>query len=69
MRSAKEVDSARFAVGPWQRAEEAFQRGESAFKDSDFETAKKLFKLAKEQAEIAENATRLKKFKSGDSFP
>lgn len=69
IRSARDVDSARFSVASWQKAEEAFHKGENAFKENDFENAKKLFRIAKEHAESAENQTRLKKFKSGDSFP
>lgn len=69
VRAARDVDSARYSTTSWHKAEEAFRNGEKAFKDNDFAQAKRYFKLAKEYAESAENATRLKKFKSGDSFP
>ena len=69
VRAAQEVDSARFATGLWHRAEENFRNGQKAFKDSDYGPAKTYFKRAVEFAERAENATRLKKFQTGDSFP
>ena len=69
VRAAQEVDSARFATGLWHRAEENYRNGEKAFKESDFDLALGYFQKATEFAERAENATRLKKFQSGDSFP
>ncbi len=69
VRSARDFDSARYSTTTLHKAEEAFRNGEKCFKDNDFEQAKRYFRLAKEFAERAENATRLKKFKSGDSFP
>lgn len=69
VRAARDVDSARFSTTTLHKAEEALRNGEKAFKDNDFEVAKRYFKLAKEHAESAENATRLKKFRTGDSFP
>lgn len=69
VKAAQEVDSARFATGLWHRAEENFRNGQKAFKESDYGPAKVYFKKAVEFAERAENATRLKKFQTGDSFP
>lgn len=69
VKAAQEVDSARFATGLWHRAEENFRNGQKAFKESDYGPAKTYFKKATEFAERAENATRLKKFQTGDSFP
>lgn len=69
VRSAQEVDSARFSTGLYNRAEESYRNGAKSFKDADFKEAKQFFKRAIEYAERAENATRLKKFQSGDSFP
>jgi hypothetical protein len=69
VRSAQEFDSARFATAAWNKADEAFRNGQKAFKDGDFDQAKVLFVSAQREAERAENATRLKKFQSGDSFP
>ena len=69
VRGARDVDSARFSTTTMHKAEEAFRNGEKAFKDNDFEEAKRYFQRSKELAESAENATRLKKFKSGDTFP
>lgn len=69
VRAAQDVDSARFATALWNKAEENFRLGEKAYKDADFGIAKKRFVYAQSFAEKAENATRLKKFQSGDSFP
>lgn len=67
--SAQEVDSARFAPGLWAKAEESYRKGEKAYKEFEFDEARKLFRMAISFAERAEDATRLKKFESGDSFP
>lgn len=69
VRAAQEVDSARFASGLWAKAEENYRKGEQAYKDIEFEKAKAFFRNATKYAERAEDATRLKKFESGDSFP
>ena len=67
--SAREVDSAKNAPGFWNRAEDIYRTAEKEFKENDFEQAKKHFVLATQFAEKAENATKLKKFQSGDSYP
>ena len=69
VRAAQDVDAARFAVGFWNKAEENYRLGQRAWKEAEFEEARTRFKRAQEFAERAENATRLKKFQSGDSFP
>ncbi len=68
-RAAQDVDSPRFATGLWNKAEENFRKGEKAWKDAEFEEARKYFKRSIGYSERAENATRLKKFQTGDSFP
>ncbi len=69
VRAAQEVDSAQYATGYWNKAEESFRKGEQSWKDNENDGAKKYFKLAQQYAERAENATRLKKFQTGDSLP
>lgn len=69
VRAAQDVDSARFSTGLWHKAEESYRNGQKSYKDADFADAKQFFRRAVEYAERAENATRLKKFQSGDSFP
>lgn len=69
IRAAQDVDSARFAPGLWNKADENYRSGMKSYKDQDFLDAKAFFKKATDLAERAENATRLKKFQSGDSFP
>jgi hypothetical protein len=67
--SAQEVDSGRFAGGLWAKAEENYRYGEKAYRDYEFDSAKIYFRKATYFAERAEDATRMKKFESGDSFP
>ncbi len=67
--AAQEVDSAQYATGLWNKAEENFRSGEKAWKDSEFEVAAKYFARATQFAERAENATKLKKFQTGESLP
>jgi hypothetical protein len=69
VRAAQEFDAARFASSSWNKADENYRNGQKAFKDGDFDQAKVFFVTAQREAERAENATRLKKFQSGDSFP
>jgi hypothetical protein len=69
VQAARDADSPRFAPGFWARADENFRLAEREYKDSDFEAAKLHFHMAQKFAEKAENATRLKKFKTGDSYP
>lgn len=69
VKAAQDVDSARFALGLWSRAEQNYTAAQRAYRDNEFENAKKHFLLAIQFAEKAENATRLKRFQSGDSFP
>ncbi len=69
VRAAQDADSARFATGIWNKAEENFRAGQKAYRDADFDNAKKFFQQALLHAEKAENVTRLKKFQTGESFP
>jgi hypothetical protein len=69
MRAAQDVDSARFSSGLWNKADDSYRSGQRAFKEAEFASAKSYFKDALQLAERAENATRLKKFQTGDSFP
>lgn len=69
IKAAQDVDSARFSGGYWNRASDDFREGEKAWKDAEYETAKRLFKSAIQLSERAENATRLKRFQTGDGLP
>jgi hypothetical protein len=66
--AARDYDSAKYAKGMWNRAEEAYFKGQKSFQANDMADARKNFRLATEYAEKAENLTRLKKFQSGDNF-
>jgi hypothetical protein len=69
VRAAQESDSARFATAMWNKAEDNYRSGQKAYKEAEYENAKKYFSNAVQYAEMAENATRLKKFQTGESFP
>lgn len=65
--SAKESGAERLAPGMWYKAEENYRRGQKALKDSDNEVAKTSFLRAIGFAEKAENASRLKKYETGEN--
>ncbi len=64
--SAREAGADRLAPGFWFKAEENYQRGQKFLKEKDNENAKASFLRAIEFAEKAENASRLKKYESGE---
>lgn len=66
--SAKEAGSERLASGLWFRADESFRKGQKALNDKDNESARASFLRAIDAAEKAENASRLKKYESGETF-
>jgi hypothetical protein len=69
VRAALDCDAPRFAPTLWLKADGTFRSGERAYKDADFEVAKKYFITSTTFAERAENATRLKKFQTGENAP
>lgn len=69
LNAARDVEAGRYASGYWHRAEELYRRGQKQFKDNDFARAKESFVNSLEYSEKAENATRLRKFQSGEGFP
>lgn len=66
--AARAYEAPKHAPGYWHKAKEFYIRGERAYKESDFGVAHDNFKKARAFAEKAENATRLKKFQTGDRF-
>jgi hypothetical protein len=69
LQSAKEAGALTLASGHWYKAEESYRRAFEALKGNYNYEAKDHFIAAKSHAEKAENASRLKKFKSGESYP
>lgn len=67
--AARDVEAGRYASGYWHRAEELYRRGQKQFKDNDYARAKESFQGSLEYSERAENATRLRKFQSGEGSP
>jgi hypothetical protein len=66
--SARESGSERLAPGLWYKCEENYRKGQKALREKDNEEAKVSFLRAIEFAEKAENASRLKKFESGETM-
>lgn len=69
LKAAKDAGAASEASAYWYQAEENFRKGSVFMRDNYNYDAKEAFVRAKYFAEKAENVTRLKKFKSGESFP
>ncbi len=69
LNSARDVEAGRYASGYWHRAEELYRKGQKQYKDSDYARARESFVSSIEFSEKAENATRLRKFQSGEGFP
>ncbi|MEC9283291.1 MAG: DUF4398 domain-containing protein [Bdellovibrionota bacterium] len=57
---ATKVKAARYSPGNWHKAENYFRQAERMFRNKEYEKADKLFKLARDHAEKAENIARLK---------
>ena len=66
--AAKDSGAERLAPGIWYKADENYHLGQKFLKEKDNPSAKSSFLRAIEFAEKAENAARLKKFESGESF-
>ena len=69
IKAAQEAEGPRLAPGLWSRAEQSFHQAEREYKNDEFDVAKEHFVRATVYAERAENATRLKKFQTGDTPP
>lgn len=66
--SAKEAGAERLAPGLWYSAEEDYQKGQKAYLEKDHQAAKNSFLQSIQTAEKAENASRLKRFESGETM-
>jgi len=66
--AAKDAGAERLASGLWFRADESYRKGRSYLADRDNESARQSFLRAIDFAEKAENASRLKKFETGETF-
>lgn len=69
IKAAKKSGAANYAPSALTSATDHFQQAEEKYKVRNYEEAKKLFKAARLFAEKAENQTRIKKFKTGETFP
>lgn len=64
--AARNVQATKYAPALWFRAEEAYRRAEDYYKKEQFTEAEREFVRAKHFAERAENASRLKRFETGE---
>ena len=69
IQAAKKAGAANYAPTALTSATNNFQEAEEKYKIREYEKAKRLFKTARRFAEKAENKTRIKKFKTGETFP
>ena len=66
MEGARAVQATKYAPALWYKAEEAYRRAEDYYKKEDYTEAEKNFVRARSYAERAENASRLKRFETGE---
>ncbi len=66
MQAARSEGAPRLAAAFWLKAEDHYQKGERYYRQNDFARAREQFDLAREFAEKAENATRLRKAQQGE---
>jgi len=68
VQAAKDAGAENFAGGLWYQAQNQFRLGQKSWQDKDNEAARKHFNSAVRLAEKAENAARIKKFETGETF-
>ena len=66
--AAKEVDAAKHASGYFHKAQEFYRKGQILFKAREYERARQEFIQARQEAEKAENISRLIRWKNGEVF-
>ncbi len=66
IQAAQAEGAPRMAAAFWIKAEDHYRKGQKYYSESDFGRAREQFDLARQYAERAENATRLRKLQSGD---
>lgn len=69
LEAARAFEAPRYAPGYYNAAEEVYRRAQKLYSDRYYEEAKVQFKSATELAEKAENATRYKRYQSGEAGP
>ncbi len=67
LRAAEESEAKRYAPKSFGEASRYFKQGESAFKEKLFEKSAEYFQKSRYYSEKAENISRLKMFKQGDT--
>ena len=69
MDAARDADAPKYAPSLWFKAEESYRVGQLSYRDRRFATARTQFLNARDLAEQAENAARLRRFQSGETIP
>ncbi|GEM_PF-2052247 len=64
--AAKEVQAAKYAGGYYHKAEESLRRGQILFQNREYDKAREEFDIARKEAEKAENAARVIRWKNGE---
>ncbi|MBX7231707.1 MAG: hypothetical protein K1X29_06440 [Bdellovibrionales bacterium] len=66
--AAHDSGAERLASGLWLRSDEQYRKGQKLLLEKDNESARACFLRAIEYSEKAENASRLKKFETGETL-
>lgn len=66
--AARQAESAKYASGFFHRANESFRRGQILYQNKEYNKARIEFEQTRVNAEKAENAARLLKWKNGEEF-
>jgi hypothetical protein len=64
--AAQKVEAARYANGPFHKAQESFRQAQILYQNQEYSAARELFRTAIQEAEKAENAARLTKWRNGE---
>ena len=68
LEAARRIEAARVAGGAFHKAEEAFRRAEILYQNKEYTEAQTFFNITIQEAEKAENAAALLKWKNGEVF-
>lgn len=64
--AAQKIEAARYASGPFHKAQESFRQAQILYQNQEYSAARDLFRIAIQEAEKAENAAKLIKWRNGE---
>lgn len=64
--AAQKVEAARLANGPFHKAQESYRQAQILYQNQEYDAARELFRTAIQEAEKAENAARINKWRNGE---